>query len=148
MASTPDSSITITDNTTRWTFKGEGLVPFSQIAPGGFFALRTTPGVETVYRKRDEGENLDTRFTDGVKEDVTFGPDTVVKRLLFYAAVPIPQPRKPLDTRKLQALCAAVVRDAKGYNEGTIPKAQDEDWTRLTYESLPALEAFLNINPA
>ena len=52
--------------------------------------------------------------------------------------------KSPLNTRKLQALCEAVARDSKGYNEGTIPKAQDEDWARLTYESLPALEAFIS----
>lgn len=119
----------------------------SQVVPGGFFAIRHgANSAEVAYRKRAGGEALDTRIVDGVKEDATFGPDSIVKRLLFYAAVPIPEPRKPLDTRKLQALCAAVVRDASGYNDGTIPKAQDESWAALTHGSLPALEAFLDAN--
>ena len=50
----------------------------------------------------------------------------------------------PLDTQKLQLLCAAVLRDVTGYNEGTIPKAKDESWASLVNESLPALEEFLS----
>ena len=52
--------------------------------------------------------------------------------------------KSPLDPKKLQLLCEAVVRDTKGINEGTIPKAQDQDWARLMYESLPTLVAFLS----
>lgn len=50
-----------------------------------------------------------------------------------------------LDVKMLQKLCEAVVRDAKAYNEGKIPKAMDEDWSRLVNESLPELEAFLAV---
>lgn len=50
--------------------------------------------------------------------------------------------KSPLDTGRLQKLCEAVVRDLKGYNKATIPKAQDESWAQLTYGSLPELEAF------
>ena len=48
-----------------------------------------------------------------------------------------------LDTQKLQLLCAAVLLDVTGYNEGTIPKAQDDCWASLVNGSLPALKAFL-----
>lgn len=49
----------------------------------------------------------------------------------------------PLDTRMLQTLCEAVVRDVSGYHDSEIPKAQDDAWARLEEESLPALEAFI-----
>lgn len=49
-----------------------------------------------------------------------------------------------LDTVKLQKLCEAVVQDAKGCNEGTVPMARDQAWAQLTHSSLPELEAFLS----
>jgi len=52
--------------------------------------------------------------------------------------------KQPLDTVRLQKLCEAVARDTKGYNEGKIPKAQDESWAQLGYDSLPALVEFLS----
>jgi len=51
--------------------------------------------------------------------------------------------KSPLDTKKLQQLCEAVIRDSKEYNEGTIPKAQDEAWASLINESLPELQIFI-----
>lgn len=48
-----------------------------------------------------------------------------------------------LNTQELQRLCEAVVRDANGYNNGKIPKAQDESWAQLCEDSLPALEKFI-----
>lgn len=51
--------------------------------------------------------------------------------------------KKPLDTKKLQELCEAVARNCDGCNNGTIPKAQDEEWAELVNGTLPALRKFL-----
>jgi len=52
--------------------------------------------------------------------------------------------KSPLDTKKLQKLCESVARDARGYNEGTTAKSQDDSWARLGNESLPELQAFIS----
>jgi hypothetical protein len=47
----------------------------------------------------------------------------------------------PLDTKRLKALCEAVIRDIG--DENGIPMAQDWNWARLVNESLPELREFL-----
>ena len=48
-----------------------------------------------------------------------------------------------LDPQKLKSLCQAVIRDCG--NDTDLPKAKDDDWSRLVNESLPALENYLTI---
>lgn len=50
--------------------------------------------------------------------------------------------KSPLNTKLLQTLCEAVVRDTTCFNESPNPKAQDDAWARLSYESLPQLQEF------
>lgn len=48
---------------------------------------------------------------------------------------------KTLDTKKLKALCEAVIRDIG--NDGDVPMGLDWGWANLCRESLPNLKLFL-----
>tara|TARA_R110000803_G_scaffold126130_1_gene193605 strand:+ start:891 stop:1055 length:165 start_codon:yes stop_codon:yes gene_type:complete len=52
--------------------------------------------------------------------------------------------KSPLDAKKLQELAGNVARDAKIYNDTKLPKAKDDAWVKLTYDSLPKMEKYLS----
>lgn len=53
-----------------------------------------------------------------------------------------------INTKELQKLCEAVVRDLQCYNYSDISMAQDWAWANFESASLPALEKFFGVDEA